>query len=291
MRHIIPISGKDSLATAILQTSLRPEHDYEFVFNPTGLELPEVFDWIHRVGIHFGKEVSIVSQPLKELIEGYNYFLPGPKSRYCTRESKIEPFEKWIGTDACVVYYGIRADEPNRVGYDNSKKTNIQPAYPLRDYNVTLQGVYILVNNANLKPPAFFWPRLHERVAQKLGYNPRSTLPEWVFDMLFAGRSRSNCDRCFNQRLYEWVWLHETHPDRFAEAMDWESKGTEGGYTWINGKSLQDVIDSRHDIFERRANAVAKAIVKRSQMSLFDDGGDNFVDILSFTSCGLFCGK
>jgi hypothetical protein len=33
MRHIILISGKDSLATAIVQRDAEPSHDYEYVFN------------------------------------------------------------------------------------------------------------------------------------------------------------------------------------------------------------------------------------------------------------------
>jgi len=115
MRHIIPISGKDSLATALVQIKRKPELNYEFVFNPTGAELPCVFDWINNVEKYLGKPIARVGEDLIEIIEDNNYFLPSRQSRYCTRQSKIEPFEKWIGKEDANVYYGIRADE-NRGG-------------------------------------------------------------------------------------------------------------------------------------------------------------------------------
>ena len=119
MRYIIPISGKDSLATALVQLKLQPELNYEYVFNPTGAELPCVFEWLDKVSLYLGKPITCVGRNLLELIEDYNYFLPSRLARYCTRECKIEPFEKWIGVDDCTVYYGIRADE-NRGGYQNA---------------------------------------------------------------------------------------------------------------------------------------------------------------------------
>src|SRR6478672_8471604 len=107
MRHIIPISGKDSLATAIVQIKRQPELDYEFVFNPTGAELPIVFEWLSKVEGYLGKEIVRIGRDLYEIIEDNNFFLPSRLARYCTRQSKIEPFEKWIGKDDCIVYYGI----------------------------------------------------------------------------------------------------------------------------------------------------------------------------------------
>lgn len=115
MRHIIPISGKDSLATALIQRQREPLLNYEYVFNPTGMELPEVEEWINSVERYLGAPIARVGADLYEIIEGYNFFLPSRMARYCTRESKIEPFEKWIGKTDAIVYYGIRADE-NRGG-------------------------------------------------------------------------------------------------------------------------------------------------------------------------------
>jgi 3'-phosphoadenosine 5'-phosphosulfate sulfotransferase (PAPS reductase)/FAD synthetase len=155
MRHIIPISGKDSLCTALVQIKLEPHLDYEFVFNPTGAELPCVFEWLDKVEAYLGKPIARVGEDLLEIIEENNYFLPSRQSRYCTRQSKIEPFEKWIGKDDCIVYYGIRADEV-RGGYINAKFANIVPKYTLKEQGIGISGVYSIINEAGLKPPSFF---------------------------------------------------------------------------------------------------------------------------------------
>jgi hypothetical protein len=291
LRHIIPISGKDSLATAIIQYNLKPDLDYEFVYNPTGLELPEAFEWIERVGDFFGKKVAIVSKPLKEIIEGYNYFLPGPRARYCTKESKILPFVEWIGKDDCYVYYGIRADE-QREGFNNTTSPNITPKYPLKDVGIGLDGVYIIVNKVGLKPPTFFWPEIYERVKAGIGFDPKDILTEWQFDMLFAWRSRLNCDRCFNQRGYEWIGLLEFHPDRFWDAESWEHKGGEKSYSWNGNRFLKEIAEQKESIKRKRVKAIEKILGDKMQGNLFREMDEEmFVDVLAVKSCGLFCGK
>lgn len=293
LRHIIPISGKDSLATAIIQTAKQPELDYEYIFNPTGAEMPEVFEWIDRVGDYFGKEIVKVGNNLEDIIVNkYNYFLPSQRARYCTKESKIWPFVDWIGGKDAIAYYGIRADE-KREGFNNSTSPNITPSYPLQEAGIGLEGVYIIVNKVGLKPPTFFWKRMYERVCQKLGFDPKDYLPEWIFDMLFAGRSRANCSFCFNQRYYEWVWLLEIHSDIFWHAASFEDKGSEGTFTWSsNQKSLKQIADERERIFEKRANQIVKAIRKFGQTKLFEDEGQREIfDVLAVKSCGIFCGK
>ena len=94
VRHIIPISGKDSLCTALVQMKDEPDLNYEFLFNPTGSELPEVFDWLKMVETYLGKPINHIGRPLLEIIEANNYFLPSRLARYCTRQSKIEPMLK-----------------------------------------------------------------------------------------------------------------------------------------------------------------------------------------------------
>jgi 3'-phosphoadenosine 5'-phosphosulfate sulfotransferase (PAPS reductase)/FAD synthetase len=46
--------------------------------------------------------------------------LPSPQQRWCTKDMKIAPFEKFIGDDKCISYIGIRADE-YREGYISNK--------------------------------------------------------------------------------------------------------------------------------------------------------------------------
>lgn len=292
MRHIIPISGKDSLATAIVQVNRQPELDYEFVFNPTGMELPVVFEWIDRVGEFFGKEVIKVGASLRDIIESkYNYFLPSPMARYCTKESKILPFVEWIGGDECMVYYGIRADE-QREGFNNQYSKNITPVYPLVELGLGINHVLMIVNKVGLKPPTFFWEELYERVKNILGFDPRDKLEEWQFDLLFAWRSRMNCFMCFNQRLYEWVGLLLFHPELFWEAETWEHKGGDKSYSWNSNKFLKQISDEKERIIRSRTREILKFFSPK-QAELFKDdvSEETFVDVLAVKSCGLFCGK
>ena len=322
MRHIIPISGKDSLTAAIIQRAAHPEHDYEYVYNPTGFELPEVFQWLDEIEKYLGKKIVRVGKSLKLIIKEYNYFLPSQKQRYCTRRAKIEPFVEWLGGDACTVYYGIRADE-DRGGFDNSAYPNIIPKNPLQEHNVDLQGVYIILNSKGLKPPVFYWKHLHEKVTRILGYDPRPHIPEWAFDMLFAWRSRANCDRCFNQRNYEWVGLLTFHPALFWDAEKMENMGSknfkrqpkeiqdqllmfsedlmsniteddlEGMFTWSSNKiPLKKMAKKALSIIQKRADQVASSIYKMRQTKIFEDEAQGeIIDTLSLTSCGLMCGK
>jgi hypothetical protein len=290
MRHIIPVSGKDSLATAIVQKTIAPELDYEYVFNPTGAELPEVFDWIDMVEKYLGKPIVRVGEDLDAIIQGYNYFLPSARARYCTKESKIQPFINWINGDDCIAYYGIRYDE-KRDGFDNKLSPNIIPSYPLQKMMIDLIGVYQIINSRGLKPPTFFWQSVYEEVCRILGYDVKLTLPEYTFDMLFAWRSRANCYFCFNQRLYELVGLLEHHPDLFDKAETYEHKGGEKDFYWKNGYPMQLIKERAGIIKRKRILAICKIIAPTMQLELFEEEKDDFLDVLQVKSCGLFCGK
>lgn len=296
MRHIIPISGKDSLSTALVQLAKQPEIDYEFMFNPTGQELPEVFEWIERVENYLGKKIHQAGEDLKDIIEyEMNWFLPSRDRRYCTRMAKIEPMEKFIGKEDSYVYYGIRADE-NRGGYNNLRYQNIVPIYPLKEAGITLPMVYQINHNAGLKPPTFFWQKLWDEVVKSSDKNYiNATFKEWDIDALFAWRTRTNCSMCFNQRQYEWVGLLEHHPDMFWEYEGWEHNVSE---YFFNGKDkpLKLIAERKDEIFEKRKNAIVKFIEQTRQLKLnFEllntDEDKDFYDILQVTSCGLLCGK
>lgn len=290
MRHIIPISGKDSLATAIVQVAREPELNYEFVFNPTGAELPEVFAWLEKVEEYFGKKIIRVGKNLEAIIEGYNYFLPSGRARYCTKESKILPFIEWIGGELSTVYYGIRADE-DRDGFNNTLSPNILPKYPLQEIGAGIKEVYLIINSKGLKPPTFFWQRVYDEVCQKIGFDVRTIIPEWLFDMLFAWRSRANCYFCFNQRLYELVGLLEFHPDLFARAEDYEYMGGEKAYYWNHRYPMMKIRQLADSIRSKRVLKICKIIEPKLQLEAFDDDDKDFVDFLAVKSCGMFCGK
>ena len=298
MRHIIPISGKDSLATAIIQHKINPDLDYELMFNPTGEEPPIIFDWLKKVEEYFGKKIVHVGESLRDIVEfEMNWFLPSRNARYCTRMCKIEPMEKHIGDDLCTVYYGIRFDE-NRGGYvSKNGKNNITPAYPLKDSRITIDGVYEVIKSVDLKPPTYFWNWLYDRVCSVISKDLiASMFSEWQIDVIFAGRSRTNCSNCFNQRLYEWVWLLETYPDMFWNYESWEHNVSEYFFAG-KGRSLKWIAEKAERIKENRAKKLIREILKKSQLKINftfedeEDFDDDFIDVLSVTSCGLLCGK
>lgn len=300
MRHIIPISGKDSLATALVQSARDPAKDYEYFFNDVGMELPETYAWLRRVEEETGWQVHRIGESLRDQIESQG-ILPSHKTRFCTRLCKIKPMEEWIGEDEATIYYGLRADE-DRPGYRASGE-QITPTYPLQDLGIDLKGVYSVIRaqsssdpdssgeDDSLMPPSFFWPALYGRVTAKIGPPESWTGPPLEFHerrALFAGRSRSNCFSCFYQRQYEYIWLYDTHPDLFEEACEIEERTGAEDFTWQSGHRLADLPDRREEIIDRRASSVAEAIAARSQVTLFS-GADT--TRLAETSCGLHCGK
>lgn len=292
MRHIILISGKDSLAAALVQTTRHPGLPYEFIFNDVEAELPETYVWLDCVEAKTGWPITRVGESLPARIRLYGGFLPGKKSRYCTRDCKIEPLEAMIGGDACTVYYGLRADEA-RTGYVPVGKPNVTPAYPLREAGVDMRGVYSILDAQNLAPPDFFWQRLYDVVAARMaaasgwGGEPwEAKLSRLERQTMFAGRSRANCFFCFFQRRSEFVWLYETHPDLYAVAESLEKPG----YAFMKGLPLRKLRrpEVLHRLFEKRVNEACRTIGEKFQRNLFPLEMDNE---LALTSCGLLCGK
>lgn len=128
VKRIIPISGKDSLTAAFVQTAHEPG-DYRFFFTDLGTELPETYEWLDRVEAATGWTIERVGVSLLDLIKK-NRVLPSPKMRFCTSEGKIKSMEAWLGHGDYEAFFGIRADEA-RVGYESrSKKCRIVPRFP-----------------------------------------------------------------------------------------------------------------------------------------------------------------
>ena len=291
MKHIIPISGKDSLVTALVQSANHPELDYTYIFNDVGSELPETYEWLDRVESITGWSIQRIGSDLEATIKKKNV-LPSRLMRYCTADTKIKPFEKTFQDEPATVYYGLRADEPARKGYVPHK--NIIPKYPLRELKINLLMVLEITKTKGLKPPTFFWETLYNLVNEEM--YQRLPLIDWhsyiseiEFDYLFAGRSRSNCYFCFFQRLYEWVWLDETHPDLFEKALELEQTYGAETYNWRPDYSLLEVRNRANTIINKRVKKVCKHIESRVGRRL--SGKVEPDNELAFTSCGLLCGK
>ncbi len=213
VRHILSLSGgKDSTALAVYMRDRQP--DMEYVFCDTKKELDETYDYLSQVEAYLGKPVVRLSDDrgFDHWLKVYGEYLPSPRMRWCTRQLKIRPFEKYVGDDAVMSYIGIRADE-DREGYISSNP-NIKPCYPFKEDGIRKADVIRILEESGLGLPDYY---------------------EW--------RTRSGCYFCFFQRKAEWLGLKEHHPERFEEAKKYEKANVETGqrFTWSQSESLEEL--------------------------------------------------
>lgn len=287
MRHIIPISGKDSLTTALVQTAYEPDLPYEYFVNVVGRELPPFYDWLVAIEKELGQQIVRVESSLPEIIEGKG-ILPSPKVRFCTREAKIRPMEAWIGDDEATVYYGLRADEAERIGYQDGK--HITSRYPLRERGVDILGVWTILEAKGLLPPPLLFPEVIEGVREKMGadFSVADSLRPWHYNLLFSGRVRQfNCWDCFYMRRYEFAYLYLHWPEQFKETVKMEESTGADGFSIVPGIPMRSFADRAYQYVDKRISQVTTILYRLFQLRLFEES----IDDLNLTSCGMFCGK
>lgn len=219
--HVLGLSGgRDSAALAVYMRQNYPKLDIHYFFTDTGKELPEVYEFLVKLEGFLGKPIERLN-PDRDFdfwLRQYNNFLPSAQSRWCTRQLKLRPFERWIrpildcGTTV-YSYVAIRADEEYREGY-TSKRDSLVVKLPLKDDGIDKAGVLDILEGAGLGLPEYY---------------------EW--------RTRSGCTFCFFQQKIEWVRLMSRHPEYFEEAKRYEKNAIDHGspFTWSQGESLNDL--------------------------------------------------
>lgn len=245
-RHVRGLAGgKDSAALAVWMSQNHPELPVEYFFTDTGKELPEVYEYLGRLEGLLGKPIVRLN-PERDFdfwLRQYNHFLPSPKTRWCTRQLKIKPFEKWIAPSLAAgvkvtSYVAIRADEEWREGHAPTN-TNLVVCFPFRKAGVDRAGVIEILESVGIGLPAYY---------------------DW--------RSRSGCTFCFFQQKVEWVNLLELHPEAFAEARTYEKDALTHGspFTWSHGESLDDLArpDRVAKIREEHARRIERARARRA---------------------------
>jgi len=214
MRHICLISGgKDSTALALYLKDNYPDLNCEYVFCDTQKELPETYEYLTKIEAYLGEEIIRLSSEERgrgfdHYLKIYDGFLPSIQMRWCTRNLKIRPLEKYVGDEPAKMYIGLRADE-NRDGYV-STKSNLDPEFPFKEDGINKGDVFKLLKKSGVGLPDYY---------------------EW--------RSRSGCYFCFFQRKGEWVRLKERHPKLFEKAKEYEKP--EEDFTWIEEESLEEL--------------------------------------------------
>lgn len=196
--HVVGVSGgKDSTALALRLQELYPERNFVFLITPTGDELPDMVEHWKNIEKLLGKPLTYVAnRSLKFWMEEYKA-LPNFRQRWCTRLIKIQPTVIYLRQSFMttghkpVLYVGLRADEPERKGlYDD----DVQTTFPLREWGWGLTEVNSYLKSRGVRIP-----------------------------------ERTDCARCYAQRLIDWKRLLERYPEIYADAEADEEKY---GYTF-----------------------------------------------------------
>jgi 3'-phosphoadenosine 5'-phosphosulfate sulfotransferase (PAPS reductase)/FAD synthetase len=226
VRHILGLSGgKDSAALAIYMRDRVPEMEY--VFTDTQKELPETYEYLGKLEAFLGKSIVRLNNErgFDHWLQVFGGYLPSSRMRWCTRELKLKPFEKYVGNQEVISYVGIRADE-DREGYV-STKPNIRPVFPFKEDGIKKADVIRILEESGVGVPDYY---------------------KW--------RSRSGCYFCFFQRKNEWAGLLEHHPDLFKKAKAYEKVDPDTGvrYTWQQGESLEELAQPERLVSIRSAS-------------------------------------
>jgi hypothetical protein len=236
-KHVVALSGgKDSTAMALYLSDTYRDIDFTYICTPTGDELPEMFEHWRHLGSLLGKPILPIMHRtgLKGVIRAEK-MLPNFRVRFCTRILKIEPYRRWLAANApCVSYVGLRADEEGRAGGAYSNIPGIEMVFPLRDGGWTKADVYGYLDARGVKIPF-----------------------------------RTDCARCYHQRLEEWwsLWANHHAVYRDAEADEAEfgqTYRTPGRDTWPT--ALRDLR------VEFESGRIPQSMLPRADGSLRDSG-------------------
>ncbi|NRA14939.1 MAG: phosphoadenosine phosphosulfate reductase family protein [Oceanospirillaceae bacterium] len=275
IKHVLGLSGgKDSSALALYVKETRPDLDVEYFFTDTGYELPETNEFIDQLEDKLGYIHRLNARSMNNMegrgekdfahmLKGHGNYLPSQRDRWCTVQLKLKPFERWLDgyiKDGYRIknYVGIRADEPERVGYMTIEKP-IDSIFPFREDGIVKSDIVNILQRNGLELPAYY---------------------EW--------RSRSGCTFCFYQRKIEWVKLLEKHPHLFEEAKAFE-KG-EGNnvvgekFYWMGKGQPLEILESpdmQKRIKENHEKKLARFAKKKRRNALLtdEDGTSEFCDL------------
>lgn len=209
--HIIPVSGgADSTWLAILMHKLFPSVNFTLLFTDTHAEEPEIYESLDRLEAFLGKKIERISHDLGlfGLISKYGGFLPSGSARFCTKDLKLLPFQKWLKKhdhQNKYIYVGIRADETFRV------------AFTLKDAETVMPFIELGMKREDI----------FNGLSRTIG------IPKF-----YTRRTRSGCSNCPMQRLSELVGLQQERPIEFHQGQSLEKVSKKDLDRWTEAVPL-----------------------------------------------------
>lgn len=181
MTHVVALSGgKDSTAMALRLREVEPRN-YLYLCTPTGDELPDMLAHWEALERRLGAPlIRLSTRTLADLIRDFKA-LPNWRMRWCTRLLKIEPCLLFLKQhQPATLYVGLRDDEAEREGLYGGL---CDYRYPLREWGWGERDVvrYLSANGV--------------------------TIP-----------IRTDCARCYDQRVSEWYALWRDYPAIYRDA-------------------------------------------------------------------------
>lgn len=203
-RYAVGVSGgADSTALAILLKRLFPNQEIEYVFTDTHAEADALYENLDRLEQYLSINITRISHEkgLYGLIDSYGGFLPSMRARFCTRDLKIIPYQKWVQSvlstgQVLHSFVGIRADEEQRHGLVTTNQQLISH-FPFQTLGVFRKDVFQILQET-IGVPSFY-----------------------------SGRTRSGCSVCPFMRKSELLATLRWEPRAFVKAMSYEKLSCE----------------------------------------------------------------
>lgn len=201
--HVVALSGgKDSTAMALRLKMIETGSRYNYICTPTGDESPEMFEHWRNLSLRLGAPIWPITAGTLESVMSEERAIPNHRMRFCTRRLKIEPYMKFCQANKpAISYVGLRADEQDREGITQHgadlsipRPFGIEQRYPLREWGWGLKQVLQFLEEQGV------------------------TIPD-----------RTDCERCFWQRIGEWYLLWKNRREKFNRAAHDEEVF---GHTW-----------------------------------------------------------
>lgn len=197
--HVVGLSGGHDSTIMSVELQEREPRPYNYVCTPTGDELPEMFAHWRAMGERLGRRIlPIMAKTLRQVIDEEGT-LPNFRMRFCTRIIKILPYRDFLAALSAqgpvVSYIGLRADELGRAGGAYGDIPGVKMRFPLREW----------------------------------GWGGEEQVQQGLARRGIICPTRTDCARCYHQRIGEWFLLWLDNRDLYLDA---EADETRTGYTF-----------------------------------------------------------